>query len=180
MLLENVVFDAVNPQRLGKFWEAVVNGGPVLDLCFQQVPETPSDPVRLHLDLRGGAYQAEEVERLVGLGASHLDIGHSDVPWVVLEDPECNPCCVMEEREVYTQTGPIAALPLDCADPKASADFWSWLTGWTEAPGTVPQTLRHPSGRGPLLEMCPEVQTKGPWKNRVHLDVRLDATTRAG
>ena len=54
MFLENLVFDAVEPQRLGRFWEAVVGGerltdepdafetrlsipeGPVLNLCFQR------------------------------------------------------------------------------------------------------------------------------------------------
>ena len=87
MYLENIVIDAVEPQRLGRFWEAVVGGepltdepdgfetrltiegGPVLDLCFQRVPEPPIEPPRLHLDLLGGARQAEEVERLLGLGA---------------------------------------------------------------------------------------------------------------
>ena len=118
--------DAVEPQRLGRFWEAVVGGerltdvpegfetrlaiegGPELDLCFQRVPEPPSEPLRLHLDLLGGARQAEVVERLIGLGARHLDIGQGDAPWVVLGDPEGNPFCVMEERSAYVDTGPIA------------------------------------------------------------------------
>lgn len=72
--LENLVIDAVEPQRLGRFWEAVVGGerltdepdafetrltvvsGPELDLCFQRVSEPPVDPPRLHLDLSGGAF----------------------------------------------------------------------------------------------------------------------------
>ncbi len=192
MYLENLVFDAVAPQQLGKFWEAVVggemltdepegyetrlmiDGGPVLDLCFQRVPEPPSEPVRLHLDLLGGARQTEEVQRLLGLGARHLDIGQRDVPWVVLADPEGNPCCVMEERAAYVDTGPIAALPLDSADPDRDATFWSWLTGWTVVDG-APRSLRHPSLRGPLLELCPEPAAKGAAKNRLHLDVRLEA-----
>ena len=54
MYLENIVVDALDPQLVGRFWEAVVggeratdepgiyetrltvDGGPVLDLCFQQ------------------------------------------------------------------------------------------------------------------------------------------------
>ena len=180
------------PQRLGRFWEAVVGGerltdepdgfetrltiegGPVLDLCFQRVPEPPSEPPRLHLDLSGGARQAEEVERLLGLGARHLDIGQGDVPWVVLADPEGNPCCVMEDRAAYADTGPVAALPLDSADPDRDAEFWSWLTGWTDVAGVAPRSLRHPSLRGPLLELCPEPAPKGTAKNRLHLDVRLE------
>ena len=34
--------------------------------------------------------------------------------------------------------------------------------------------LRHPSGRGPLLEICPEPAPKTPAKNRFHLDIRLE------
>jgi Glyoxalase-like domain len=193
MYLENVVIDAVEPRRLGLFWEAVVGGerltdepdgfetrltvadGPELDLCFQRVSEAPTAPPRLHLDLLGGARQAEEVDRLIGLGARPLDIGQGDVPWTVLADPEGNPCCVMEDRAAYTDTGPLAALPLDSADPARDAAFWSWLTGWTDAVGVAPRTLRHPSRRGPLLELCPEPAPKGPAKNRLHLDVRLEA-----
>ena len=193
MYLENLVIDAVDPQRLGRFWESVlgaerltddpdgfetrltVEGGPVLDLCFQRVPEPPTDPPRLHLDLSGGARQAEVVDRLLGLGARHLDIGQGDVPWVVLADPEGNPCCVMEERAVYADTGPIAALPLDSADPDRDAEFWSWLTGWIDVAGVAPRSLRHPSLRGPLLELCPEPARKGSAKNRMHLDIRLEA-----
>lgn len=192
MYLENLVFDALDPHRLGGFWEAAVGGarltdepevfetrlsvegGPVLDLCFQRVPDPPSEPLRLHLELHGGARQSEEVDRLLTLGAHHLDIGQGDVPWIVLADPEGNPCCVMEERSAYVDTGPIAALPLDSADPDRDAKFWSWLTGWAEAPGVTPRTLRHPSLRGPLLELCPEPAPKGEGKNRLHLDVRLE------
>jgi Glyoxalase-like domain len=190
--LENLVMDALEPQRLGRFWEAVVggkrltdepdgfetrltvDGGPVLDLCFQRVPEPPTEPPRLHLDLLGGARQAEEVERLLGLGARHLDIGQGDVPWVVLADPEGNPCCVMHDVPAYAGTGPIAALPLDSAEPDRDAEFWSWLTNWTEVPGDAPRSLRHPSRRGPLLELCQEARPKGTAKNRLHLDVRLE------
>ncbi|MDO9496008.1 MAG: VOC family protein [Nocardioides sp.] len=193
MYLENLVFDAVDPQLLGRFWETAlgceqltdepagyetrltVEGGPVLDLCFQRVPETPTDAPRLHLDLFGGAGQADVVERLLGLGARHLGIGQGDVPWVVLADPAGNPCCVMEERATYADTGPIAALPLDSAAPERDAEFWSWLTGWTESPGLAPRSLRHPSMKGPLLELCSETSPKGPVKNRLHLDVRLEA-----
>lgn len=196
MYLENLVFDAVDPARLGRFWEAAVGGerltdepagfetrltvegGPVLDLCFQRVPELPSEPQRFHLDLQGGVHQAEVVERLLGLGAEHVDIGQGDVPWVVLADAEGNPFCVMEQRPAYDSTGPIAALPLDSADPERDAGFWGWLTGWTRVDGTGLVSLQHPSRTGPLLELCPEGAPKGSVeeaKNRLHLDLRLEA-----
>ena len=197
MYLENLVFDAVDPARLGRFWEAAVggerltdesdgfetrltvDGGPVLDLCFQRVPGPPTEPQRFHLDLRGGGEQQSTVDRLLGLGASHLDVGQGDVPWVVLGDPEGNPFCVMEERGVYVDTGPIAALPLDSGDPDRDVELWSWLTGWTPVPGVAPHSLRHPSRRGPLLELCPEPAPKGDGKNRVHLDMRLESADDA-
>ena len=117
MQLENLVLEALDPQRLGGFWEAVlgterltdepdavetryaVPGGPWLDLCLPRVPEPPSGSPRLHLDLHGGAHQAEVVDRLLGLGAWHLDIGQGDVPWVVLADPEGNEFCVLSDLE---------------------------------------------------------------------------------
>lgn len=192
MYLENVVVDAVDPQQLGRFWEAVLAGerltdepagfetrltvadGPVLDVCFQRVPERPTTPPRLHLDLAGGARQSEEVERLVALGARRVDIGQGDAPWVVLADPEGNLCCIMEHRDEYAGSGPLAALPLDSADPDRAVAFWSWLTGWTEVEAAAPRALRHPSLLGPLLELCPESAPKGTTKNGWHLDVRLE------
>jgi hypothetical protein len=191
VLLENVVVDAVAPQRLGAFWEAAllterltdaadvvetrlsVEAGPVLDLCFPRVPQPPSGFPRLHLDLASGPGQ---VERLIRLGARHLDLGQRDVPWVVLADPEGNPFCVMQEdRPSYAGSGPLAALPLDSAEPDRDAAFWSWLTGWTDVSGVAPRSLRHPSRRGPLLELVPERAPKSQSKNRLHLDVRLEA-----
>lgn len=193
MRLENITIDAVDPARVAAFWEAAIGtqrlttapdlietrlsvpGGPWFDICIPQVPTEPAEPLRLHLDLLGGAEQTELVDRLLTLGARHLDLGQGDVPWVVLTDVESNAFCVMEERTEYTDTGPIAALPLDSADPERDAHFWSWLTGWVEVAGAAPRSLRHPSLRGPLLELCPELEPKGEGKNRMHLDVRPEA-----
>ena len=192
MYLENVVVDATDPQALGRFWETAlgtetltdqpkgfetrlaVREGRVLDLCFQQVPEPPVEPQRLHLDLRGAEEQQPVVERLLALGARHADIGQGQVPWVVLADPEGNPFCVMEERAAYVDTGPVAALPLDVAEPDREQDFWSWLTGWVPVEGSGLLGLQHSSHRGPLLELCSEAEPKGPAKNRMHLDLRLE------
>jgi len=195
MYLENVVFDAVDPGRLGRFWEAALGAeqltdepagyetrltvpdGPVLDLCFQPVPEPPADPLRLHLDLRGGGEDAQQemVERLLDLGARRADIGQGETPWVVLADPEGNPFDVMEERPSYADSGPLAALPLSVTDQQRALAFWAWLSGWVPVEGGDLPSLRHPSGRGPLLEMCPEAEPKGAAKNRIHLDIRLEA-----
>lgn len=194
MDLENVVVDAVDPQRLGHFWEAllgcttltderqsfetrlVVPDGPTLDLCFERVAEPPAAGPRLHLEVSGGERQAEVVATALSLGASHLDIGQHDVPWVVLADPEGNPFCVMEARPEYAASGPLSSLPLDSADVERDTRFWAELSGWVSVDSSMPSALRHPSGRGPLLELCPQARPKDPAaKNRVHLDLRLEA-----
>ena len=55
---------------------------------------------RLHLDLAPtvGGDQGAEVERLVGLGATRIDIGQGDVSWVVMADPGGNEFCVLTPR----------------------------------------------------------------------------------
>lgn len=201
MFLENLVFDAAQPQVRGQFWEQALgtqtltdepgivetrlslDDGPTLDLCFQQVPDPLLPSPRLHLDLSAGDDQAATVQRLLDLGATHLDIGQGDVPWVVLADPEGHPFCVVEEREVYRDTGPIAAIPVLGDDPDRDAAFWAELTGWQEYLGTAPQSLRHPSGRGVILEYRAKQEihhffrTDEPkaGKNQLHLDLRLEA-----
>ena len=65
-------------------------------LVFATVPEGKTVKNRLHLDLRPvDGSPAEEVERLIGLGAGRADIGQGEVPWVVLADPEGNEFCVL-------------------------------------------------------------------------------------
>ena len=51
---------------------------------------------RVHLDVapRPDGDVATEVERLVRLGATHVDIGQGHLPWTVLADPEGNEFCV--------------------------------------------------------------------------------------
>jgi len=196
MYLENVVVDAQDPKRLGQFWEELLGAttltaeegsyetrlsvpdGPSIDLCFELVTEPPRPSPRLHLEVTGGeaADQAAVVERALALGGRHLDIGQGDVPWVVLADPEGNPFCVMEARPEYAASGPLSSLPLESADVARDLAFWSELSGWVPVDSAMTGALRHPSGRGPLLELCPERATKDPTaKNRVHLDLRLEA-----
>jgi predicted enzyme related to lactoylglutathione lyase len=55
---------------------------------------------RLHFDVapHPGGDQLAEVERLIDLGASRIDIGQGDVPWVVMADPDGNEFCVLRPR----------------------------------------------------------------------------------
>ncbi|MFJ4846621.1 VOC family protein [Streptomyces sp. NPDC088733] len=138
------------------------------------VPE-PKSPAknRLHLDLAttSAAHQEELVARLLTLGATRVDVGQGDVPWAVLADPEGNEFCVLEPREVYRDTGPIAALVVDCADPRAMARFWGEAVDWTlREVNDDHAVLRSATAGGPYLDFyrTPEPKTV---PDRVHLDL---------
>jgi len=62
-------------------------------------PKTPKN--RLHLDVAPGpgVEQAAEVERLISLGATRLDIGQGDVDWVVMADPDGQALCVLPPQQ---------------------------------------------------------------------------------
>ncbi len=87
----------------------------------------------MHLDLAttSAAHQAELVAHLKDLGARPADVGKGKVPWPVLADLEDNEFCVLEPREIYRGTGPIAAVAVDCTDPRAMARFWDEAMDWS-------------------------------------------------
>ena len=65
------------------------------DILFLKVPEDKQVKNRLHLDLRPEDQQPE-VERLLGLGAVHADVGQpADATFSVLRDPDGNEFCVL-------------------------------------------------------------------------------------
>lgn len=115
--IHHIVIDAHDLPGLARFWSEVL-GWPILStkprevivgpspdaplgLCFM-----PADGVaktvknRLHFDLNAdpnipGDREAE-IERIVALGASRVDIGQTgDESWTVLADPEGNEFCVV-------------------------------------------------------------------------------------
>jgi hypothetical protein len=111
-----LVVDSVDPARLAEFWSAVLGWQPtgrydwgveIADpngtgpsLTFASVPEAKTVKNRLHIDVNPvGCEQAEEVERLIGLGARRVDVGQGEQTWVVLADPEGNEFCVLRTRQ---------------------------------------------------------------------------------
>ncbi|MCQ4211459.1 VOC family protein [Streptomyces longispororuber] len=128
---------------------------------------------RVHLDLAStsAAHQAELVARLRALGATPVDVGQGDVPWTVLADPEGNEFCVLEPREVYRDTGPVAAVVVDCAHPRAMARFWGEALDWTLREVTDDSAVfRSAKGVGPYLEFIRTGDAKTV-PDRVHLDL---------
>src|SRR6266536_2460657 len=87
-------------------------------------------------------------------------------------DPEGNEFCVLAPWSGARDTGPIATVVVDCADPRAMARFWGQAMDWTLHEVTDDHAvLRSAKGVGPYLQFLrtPDVKTV---KNRVHLDLR--------
>ncbi|RVU18913.1 VOC family protein [Streptomyces antnestii] len=147
-----------------------------VEVCIDIVPvPEPKTPTknRVHLDLATTslAHQAELVARLKALGATPADVGQRDVPWTVLADPEGNEFCVLEPRDTYRDTGPIAAIVVDCTDPRGMARFWDEALDWTLHEVTDDQAvLRSAKGTGPYLEFLRTTDPKTA-PDRVHLDL---------
>jgi predicted enzyme related to lactoylglutathione lyase len=116
-IISEIVIDCADIRRVAAFWGEVLGwevqsegdymwmsasgqpGDGGLILVFAPVPEPKAVKNRVHIDVRPrGCEQQEEVERLLGLGARHVDIGQGDVSWVVLADPEGNEFCVLRRR----------------------------------------------------------------------------------
>ena len=151
--LVHLVVDANDPAALARFWASALGwvtadetaeevdiwpagyqypDPSAVPLVFVPVPEPKTAKARVHLDLAttSAVHQAELVSRLQDLGAAPADIGQGDVPWAVLADPEGNEFCVLEPRDIYLGTGPVAAILTDCAGPAALARFWVDAAGW--------------------------------------------------
>lgn len=78
--------------RRGRRADATAGTGPVW--LFLAVPDGKTVKNRLHVDFTPDDQQAE-VDRLISLGARHVDIGQGEQSWVVLADPEGNEFCVL-------------------------------------------------------------------------------------
>src|SRR6266542_1834969 len=103
-------------QEVGYFWSEALGWPLVWDQDQETAIRSPrggpkitwgGPPVRpktgknrLHFDLAppiDGDQQAE-VDRLVALGATRIDIGQGEVSWVVMADPDGNEFCVLTPR----------------------------------------------------------------------------------
>jgi predicted enzyme related to lactoylglutathione lyase len=143
-----------------------------LDLVASPEPKTVKNRVHVDLATTSAAQQAELVTRLMELGATPADVGQADLPWRVMADPEGNEFCVLDPRPLYRDTGPIAAVVVDCADPRAMARFWGEAMDWTVHEVTDDTAvLRSATGVGPYLRFLRTPEVKTVW-NRVHLDLR--------
>jgi hypothetical protein len=115
-----LVVDSRDPEALAAFWGAVLDyrvlgreedgaveigpeagfGRAAPTLLFAPVADPTPGKVRLHIDVNAtDRDQDEELQRLLGLGATRADVGQSgDEGWHVLADPEGNQFCLLRRR----------------------------------------------------------------------------------
>ena len=115
-VVSHLTIDAADPHTLARWWRDVLGwsyvweptedddeiaieppDGAATGWLFLKVPDVKSVKNRLHADLRppNGSDQSTELDRLLSLGATRVDIGQGDVPWHVLADPEGNEFCLL-------------------------------------------------------------------------------------
>lgn len=114
--ITELVLDCADPERLAGFWSEVL-GYEVLDrqeelveiglrnggqptIVFLRSSEPRRGKLPLHIDINAtDRDQAEELERLLALGARPADIGQTgQESWHVLQDPEGNEFCLLHTR----------------------------------------------------------------------------------
>lgn len=126
----STVIDAHDPQALARWWAEALGWQVVYDspeeavivpshaseelvrstpwdqippgLTFVSVPDDKTTKNRVHLDLAPHTSddRAAEIARLLGIGATHVDLGQgADASWDVLADPEGNEFCILSSRD---------------------------------------------------------------------------------
>ena len=117
--ITELVLDCRDPERLAAFWCQVLGWkvlyqepgaveigpesgerGPQPVLVLSASDEPKQGKLRLHLDVNAtDRDQAEELERLLALGARPADVGQTgEESWHVLADPEGNEFCLLRRR----------------------------------------------------------------------------------
>jgi hypothetical protein len=110
LIFEEICVDATDPTALGQWWSRVLGWQQSVDedgdvrltapqgagptWLFARVDDKRVVKNRIHFDFRP-VDQRAEVDRLIEMGARHVDIGQGEQTWVVLADPEGNEFCVL-------------------------------------------------------------------------------------
>ncbi|BDZ48675.1 hypothetical protein GCM10025867_09160 [Frondihabitans sucicola] len=191
--LVQVNFKARDDVSLGRFWAdaldwGVSSEGPgvtnveprgftwadpaavCVDVVSVQDPETVKYRVHLDLATTSVAHHDELVARLGDLGATPVD-GEGPAGRTAMADPDGNLFCVLGPGLAELNSGPIAAVVVECRDPQFLAAFWSQAIDWTLHEATADRVvLRSAADLGPRLEFVRTPHVAGA-STRVHLDV---------
>jgi hypothetical protein len=176
---KDLCIDAVDVERLGRFWAAALGlelelledgdakltgPTPAHTVWVNAVPEPVTVKQRVHLDIR-----AESPEAVEALGATVVD--RDSFPWVVMKDPEGGELCVFGLRP-GTEPG-LMEVNVDAGSDAGPITRW-----WGRVLGV--EAKNHEHGYSYLADVpnvpfealifgpVPEPKTV---KNRIHLDV---------
>ena len=194
--LWSVVFDANDRVALARFWAEAVGwtyseeeeygekysavttaDGTLRRIEFVSEPSEKRFKNRIHFDLTNPTMDdvRSDVDRLIGLGARHVDIGQgAETDNFVLADPEGNEFCVIEAGNKFlADTAFLGELASD--GTRAVGYFWSkavdWPLVWDQDEETA---IQAPTG-GPKVAWGGGPVAPKPPKNRMHFDLTLAA-----
>jgi hypothetical protein len=194
--LASLCFDANAPLLVARFWGGVLRwemaddaeGGvelvPTDDTGFR-LRFLPSDEKKtgqnyMHFDLTSNLEpQQQTVERVLSLGARHIDIGQRpDEGHVVLADPEGNEFCVIEAGNKFlAECGFVGAVA--CIGTQEVGYFWSEALGWPLVWDQDQETaIRSPRG-GPKITWGGQPRVPRTAKDRLHFDLAPEGDQQA-
>jgi glyoxalase superfamily protein len=147
--LQAIVYDAHDPAGLAAFWGPLLGRDVVpeptgaflpgsdtqVGLRFVTATEEIARPryeyLHLHLTSTSLEDQQASVDKVLGLGGRHLDVGQlPEEGHIVLADPEGNALCVIEPGNNYLAgTGHLGEVA--CDGRREVGVFWAEALGWT-------------------------------------------------
>jgi hypothetical protein len=158
-----VTYEATDPAEPARFWAGLLgreiiddNDGVLLpggdtQLGLRFVPgragQLGANQMHLHLTSADLDDQRHIVDKAVGLGGRHVDVGQRpEDPHVVLADPAGYEFCVIQPGNAYLAgCGPLGELT--CAGTRRVGMFWSEALGWPLVWDRGAQTaIQSPSG----------------------------------
>ncbi|MFI6607448.1 VOC family protein [Streptomyces sp. NPDC050507] len=188
-----ICFNSPRPSGLARFWSGVLgwelaagpdDGVAVLHpdparfrIRFLPGQEPKTGQNRAHFDLTSASPedQRQTVDRALGLGGKHIDVGQlPEDGHVVLADPDGNEFCVIEAGNKFLAgTGVIGALA--CDGTQEVGYFWSkalrWPLVWDQDQETA---IQSPHGGTKLTWGGPPVAPK-TGTNRLYFELALPA-----
>ncbi len=146
--LQAVTYDAQDPAALGNYWARLLGRDVVeepdgvflpgsdsqVGLRFVAATEEIVRPryeyLHLHLTSTSLEDQQRTVDRVLGLGGRHLDVGQlPEEGHIVVADPEGNALCVIEPGNNYLAgTGHLGEVA--CDGRREVGVFWAEALGW--------------------------------------------------
>src|SRR6266508_1299257 len=187
--LHALCFDANDPLGLASFWAGVLGREltddphegiallPSDDTCFRfrflptQKQKTGPNQMHLHLTSTSLDDQQSTVDRALGLGGRHIDVGQlPEEGHVVLADPEGNEFCVIEPGNNFLADCGFLG-ELTCDGSQEVGYFWSEALGWPLVWDQDQETAIQSPGGGTKISWGGPPLAPKTGKTRLHFDL---------